>query len=69
MKVQVKDILFQKSWKNNDEVPVISGRLLGEVSEDELLHAIAVSKASEMLLKSLPITIPEVMPVMEEEDE
>ena len=66
MKVQVKDILFTKDWTAKDKVGNLSGRLLGEISEEELVQAVAQTKSSagrELMV------IPEVMPAMDEEDE
>jgi hypothetical protein len=66
MKVQVKDIPFTKDWTAKDKVGNLSGRLLGEISEEELVQAVAQTKSSagrELMV------IPEVMPVMDEEDE
>ena len=68
MKVEVKDILFTKDWKVKDKVTNISGRLLGEISQEELVQAIALTKPSPSPAMERMI-IPEVIPVMEEEDE
>ena len=67
MKVEVKDILFTKDWKVKDKVTNISGRLLGEISQEELVQAIALTKPT--LNVGERMIIPEVIPVMEEEDE
>ena len=68
MKVQVKDILFTKDWTAKGKVGNLSGRLLGEISEEELVQAVALTKTNAMAGQER-MTIPEVMPVMDEEDE
>jgi hypothetical protein len=55
MKVSLENVLFQPPKKG--KAPTIVGRMLGDVSREELIQAISHAKVDEI---GLPLIIPEL---------